>query len=152
MLTPIKPQRFEDIRELPVAKPLDEAVWQAWVLKGRVREEASYAARMKAVKWISLAGLLLAAASGSWSQLAPYGIEIRLLIAAGAMVLMFQAIQMRNLATGAVFGALTLLYNPVAPVFSFSGDWQRALLAASAVPFVAALTRRSAKLKLVPSE
>jgi hypothetical protein len=150
MSIPVTPRRFEDIRELPIAKPLDEAVWQAWVLKGRVREERGHAARMTAVKWISLAGLLLAAAAGLWFQLTPYEAGVRVLVAAGAMVLMFQAFHTRNHAFAAVFGALALLYNPVAPVFSFSGEWQRALVVASAVPFVASLTWRNAKL--VPNE
>ena len=34
-------QRSQDILELPTAKPLDEAVWQAWVLKERVRSGAT---------------------------------------------------------------------------------------------------------------
>jgi hypothetical protein len=149
MSTSVTPQRFEDIRE-PVSKPLDEAVWQAWVLKGRVREERSSDARTKAVKWISLAGLLLAAAAGLWSQLTPYELGVRVLIAAGAMVLMFQAFHTRDYAFGAVFGALVLLYNPVSPAFSFSGQWQRALVVASAVPFIASLALRNARL--VPNE
>jgi uncharacterized protein DUF6804 len=125
----------QDVRE----PPLDEAVWQAWVRKGRAQEERSYAARMKAVKWISLAGLLLAAAAGLWSDLTPYDI-VRFVVAAGAMVLMFRAFHARQYAFAPVFGALALLYNPVAPVFSFSGAWQRALVVASAAPFVASLT------------
>ena len=148
----ITPGRFEDVRELPSAKPLDERVRQTWVLKGRVREEGGYAARMKAIKWISLAGLLLVVAAGSWSQVASYNVGVRFLVAMGALVLMFHAIHMRHLATGAVFGALALLFNPVAPVFSFSGEWQRAALVASAIPFVALLTWRNAKLRLVPNE
>lgn len=48
--------------------PLDEAVWQAWVAKGRAQERRSDAAGSKAVKWASIAGLLVAA--GLWSQLA----------------------------------------------------------------------------------
>lgn len=152
MSTPMTPHRPEDIRELPIAKPLDEASWQAWVLKGRVREERSHATRMKAVKWISLAGVSFAAASGLWSQLAPCDVGVRFLVTAGAMVLMFQAIHTRNFAAGAMFGAVALLYNPVEPVFSFSGEWQRALLVASAVPFVASLMWRNAKLRLVPNE
>lgn len=45
-----------------------------------------------------------------------------------------------------LFAALALLYNPVAPVFSFSGDWQRALLIASAIPFGVSLTWRKQRL------
>jgi hypothetical protein len=143
-------QKSQDVRELPLAKPLDEAVWQAWVLKGRAQEERSHAARMKAVKWISLSGLLFAAAAGLWSHLTPYDTVARFLVAAGALVLMFQAFHTRHYALATVFGALALLYNPVTPVFRFSGEWQRALVAASAVPFFASLTWRNAKL--VPNE
>jgi len=146
----VTPQRFEENHELPIAKPLDETVWQAWLLKSRVREEKSHAARMKAVKWMSLAALLLAAGAGTWSQFAPYEVGLRILVTAGAMVLMSQAFQRRDHAFAAVFGALVLLYNPVAQVFSFSGEWQRALIVASALPFVASLTWRNAPL--VPNE
>jgi hypothetical protein len=142
----VTPHRFQAILELPTTKPLDEAVWQAWALKGRVEEERGDAARMKALKWISLAGLLFAAAAGLWSQLTPYDAGVRLLVDAGAILLMFQALHRRDYAFGAVFGALVFLYNPVAPVFSFSGQWQQALVAVSALPFVASLTWRHAKL------
>jgi hypothetical protein len=144
----VTPQRFEDNRELPVAKPLDEAAWQAWVLKGRARDQRSQAARLKAVKWITAVGLLLAAEL--WPQLAPYNLGVRFLVAAGAMVLMFEAFHTRDYAFGALFGALAVLYNPVTPLFGSSGEWQRALLLASTVPFVASLMRRTAKL--VPNE
>jgi hypothetical protein len=54
----------------PAARPLDEAVWQAWVAKGRVQDWRSSAARIMAVKWTSIAGLF--AAAGLWSHLAPF--------------------------------------------------------------------------------
>lgn len=146
MSTSVPLKNSPEIRELPLAAPLDEAVWQAWVLKGRWQEERGHAARIRAVKWISLAGLLLAAAAGVWSHVTPYDFAIRFLVAACALVLMYQAIHTRHYAFATVFGALALLYNPVAPVFGFSGEWQRALVAASAVPFVASLTWRKAKL------
>jgi len=63
---------------------------------------------------------------------------------------MFQAFQARHYAVAAVFGALALLYNPVVPVFSFSGDWSRAMVAASAIPFVATLTGRKNKERRSP--
>ncbi len=133
----------------PASRPLDEAVWKAWITKGQVQERRSGAVHLKAVKWVSIAGLLMAAAL--WSQLAPYEVVIRFVVAAGGTVVMLQAFQTRHYAVAAVFGALALLYNPVVPVFSFSGDWQRAMVAASAIPFVASLTggrnqeRRSAR-------
>jgi len=123
--------------------PLDEAVWQAWVAKGRAQERRSDAAHSKAVKWASIAALLVAA--GLWAQLAPYEVVIRFIVAAGATVVMFQALHARHYAVAAVFGALALLYNPVVPVFSLSGDWSRAMVVASAIPFVASLTGRKNK-------
>lgn len=117
--------------------PLDEAVWQAWIAKGRAQDLRSSAVRIKAVKWASIAGLL--AAAGLWSHLAPFEVVVRFLVTAGALVVMFQALQVRHYAVAAVFGALAVFYNPVAPAFNFSGDWQRAVVVASAVPFVASL-------------
>jgi hypothetical protein len=101
MSTSVTLQKTQDVTALPLAKPLDESVWQAWVLKGRAQDERSHAAGMRA-------------------------------------------------AFATVFGALALLYNPVAPVFSFSRQWQSAFVMASAVPFIASLTWRNAKL--VPNE
>lgn len=146
----VEVQEVRGVREPLVSKPLDEATWQTWVAKGRAQEERSHAVRMDAVKWMSLAALLFATTVGLWSRLTPYDVGVRFLVAVGAIVLMFQAFHTRNYAFGAVFGALALLYNPVAPVFSFSGEWQRAFVVASAVPFVASLTWRNAKL--VPNE
>lgn len=121
----------------PAARPLDEAVWQAWVAKGRAHDRRSSAARIRALKWASVAGLLGAAAL--WSHLAPFEVVVRFLVTASAMVVMFQAVQARYYAVAAVFGALALIYNPVAPAFTFSGGWQRALVVASAVPFMVLL-------------
>jgi uncharacterized membrane protein YccC len=89
------------------------------------------------VKWASIAGLL--GAAGLWSHLAPFEVLVRFFVTASALVLMFQAFQTKYYAVAATFGALALLFNPVAPVFDFSGDWQRVVVAASAVPFVASL-------------
>ena len=49
----------------PVTKPLDETVWQAWVAKGREQDRRNGAARSRALKWVSIAGLLAAAVYGS---------------------------------------------------------------------------------------
>jgi len=45
----------------------------------------------------------------------------------------------RYYAVAAAFGVLALFYNPLVPEFSFSGDWQHAVVVASAVPFVVSL-------------
>jgi hypothetical protein len=126
----------------PAAKPLDQAVWQAWVAKGRAEDGRNSAAHIKAVKWVSIAGLL--AAAGLWSHLAPFDVVVRFIVTGGAMVVMLQAVHARHYPVAAVFGVLALLYNPVAPAFNFSGDWQRAVAVASAVPFIASLAWRNA--------
>jgi hypothetical protein len=142
MSTSVILQKTQDVFAPPLAKPLDESVWQAWVLKGRAQDERRHAARMKAVTWISLAALLLAAGVGLWSNLTPYDVGVRFLLSAGGLVLMFQAFHTRHYAFATVFGALVLLYNPVVPVFRFSGAWQSTLVVASAIPFIASLTWR----------
>lgn len=144
MSTPVGLQEPRGAWEPPLTKPLDEAVWEAWVAKGRAHDRRSSAARVKAVTWISIAALLVAA--GLWSHLAPYDVVVRFIVAAGAIVVMSQALRTRHYAFAAVFGALALLYNPVLPVFALSGDWQRALVVASTVPFVASLAWRNVKL------
>jgi 4-hydroxybenzoate polyprenyltransferase len=133
-----------EIRELSLTKPLDEAVWQGWLEKGRAQERRSSAARVKAVKWVSIAGLL--AAAGLWSYLPPYEVVVRFIVAASAVVVMFHAFHTKHYTFAALFFALALLYNPVVPVFSFSGDWQRALVVASSVPFVASLAWGNVRL------
>lgn len=145
MSTPVATLKSPDLRERPPDRPLDEAVWEAWILKGRAQENRSRLAWRKAVNGISLAALLFAAVAGIWPDLSPYDVAIRFIVAAGATVLMFRAFALRHYLFGPVFGALALIYNPLAAAFSFSGEWQRALVLASAFPFVASLTWREAK-------
>ena len=145
MSTSVALQGSRKAWEPPRAKPLDEGVWQAWLEKGRAQDRRSNAARLKAVKWVSAAALL--AATGLWSHLAPYELVVRFIVAASAIVVMLQAFHARHYAFAAVFGALALLYNPVAPVFSFSGGWQRAVVVASAAPFVASLAWRNVRME-----
>ena len=125
------------------AKPLDEAVWQAWVEKGRARDRLTSAARVKTVKWVSIAVLLVTAAF--WTSLTPYDVVVRFIVAGAALVVMFQLLHAKQYALAAVFGAVALLYNPMVPPFTFSGDWQRAMVVATALPFVASLVWRSTR-------
>jgi hypothetical protein len=129
--------------EAPAVKPLDEAVWKAWIAKGRARDRRGRETRTKALKWGSIVALL--AVAGLWSQLASYEIAIRCVLAVAAVGMMFEAFNKRHYAFIAVFAALALLYNPVAPVFGFSGNWQRALVVASGIPFVTSLAWRDLK-------
>ena len=129
--------------EAPAVKPLDEAAWQAWKAKGRARDRQGRKTRIKALTWGSIVTFL--AVAGLWSQLVSYEIVIRYVLAAVAGGMTFEAFHKRQYALGAVLAALVLIYNPVAPVFSFSGNWQRTLIVASIIPFVASLPSRDLK-------
>ena len=128
-------ERSAGSRQAPEARPLDEAVWQAWLAKGRDRERRTSLRANKVVRWGSMLALLVAAALGV--QLAPYEVVARFAIAAGALAMMIQAVRANQFAFAASFGMIAGLFNPVAPVVSFSGAWERAFAAASAVPFIA---------------
>jgi len=101
---------------------------------------------LKGVKWVSIAGLL--ASIGYWPHPFPYDVVVRFIVAAGALATMVHAVRSRDYFVAAVFGALVVLYNPIVPTFRFSGQWQIALLVASAVPFVASLAWRKPRMKL----
>jgi hypothetical protein len=45
----------------PAAKPLDEAVWQAWLAKSRERERSNSALRITILTGMALIGLIAAA-------------------------------------------------------------------------------------------
>lgn len=137
MPTVVESEKSQSGWEVPAAKPLDEAAWSAWVAKGLAQDLRSGAARIKAVKCVSIAGFLVAA--GFWSHLAPFEAAFRVVATAVALVAMSAALRGRQYAVAAGFAALALFYNPVAPVFSFSTEWQRAMVLASPVPFVASL-------------
>jgi hypothetical protein len=127
---------------MPAVKPLDEAVWRAWVAKGRAQERRDSAARLRAVEWVSVAALLSAAAL--WSHVTPFETAIRFIVCAGALCAASEVIHARRYAFAAVFGALVLLYNPIAPVFGFTGGWQQAIVAASTAPFLSSLAANRA--------
>ena len=125
----------------PSVKLVDEAVWKAWLEKGRAQDRRSSAARGEAIKRVSIVGLL--AVFGLWSHLTPYDALVRFMLTMGSIVVMFEAIHAGQYGFAVVFGALALLYNPIAPVFAFSGGWQRAVVLASTAPLVASLATRS---------
>jgi hypothetical protein len=137
MFTVTEFQESHQVLETPAPKQLNEAAWQAWLLKGRARDRLRSAARIKVVKWTSIVVLLTVA--GLWSLITPYEVAVRFALTAGAMIVMFQALHVRHYALATVFGVLALLYNPVVPLFSFSGSRQRAVVIASAALFAASL-------------
>ena len=135
-VSPKKSAQSQSAWVIPAVRPLDDGAWQAWTAKGRAHDRRISDRLLKAMKWASIAGLF---AAGLWSQIATFEVVVRFFVTASAMVVMFQAVQARYYAVAATFGALALFYNPLAPAFSFSGDWHRAVVAASAFPFMASL-------------
>ena len=129
--------------QTPESLPLDEAVWQAWRAKGREAERRSSLAAHTATRWGATITLLATAVLGV--QLTPYEIVVRFVVTAAAVAMMLLALQERQFAFAAAFGALVALYNPIAPALSFSGGLQRAFVAASAIPFLAQLASRNGK-------
>ncbi len=130
-------QQLQNTWAPPACEALDEAAWERWVEKGRAQEQRDTAARLKAVKWVAIAATLGAAVL--WSQLTPFELAFRFLVAGSAIVLMVQALQARNFAVGVLFAAIAILYNPVRPAFALSADWQRAAVAATSIPFMMSL-------------
>jgi hypothetical protein len=98
-----------------------------------------------AVKLVSFAAFLVVAGLGS--RVTPFGVVAELVVTAGAIVLMFHAIDFGHYVLAAVFGTLALLYNPVAPVSRSLGEWQRVVIVLSAAPFVASLALGNLRAK-----
>lgn len=129
--------------ETPEANQLDDALWRAWVAKGRERERRTNATFFNSIRWISIAALAVGAGLGS--RLMPYDVIVRFVVSAAAVLLTLRFLGTRSYATAALFGLLALLFNPVAAVFNCSGGWQRGLMVASAVPLAVSFAFRNRK-------
>lgn len=123
------------------SQSLNERGWQAWLMKGRLRERRSRAARVNLMKVGAIAALLVAA--GAWSQIAPWDVLVRFIVTAGALTAVAEQVRVRNYALAGLFGMLAIFYNPVAPALLFSGDLQRALVLSSVVPFLVSFAKRT---------
>ncbi|HXS97489.1 MAG TPA: hypothetical protein VN736_22980 [Candidatus Limnocylindrales bacterium] len=130
-------------RQRPESRPLDEAVWQAWLAKGRDAEQRRSRAAHTAMCWGSIIALL--ATAGLGLQLTRYEVVVRFVVSAAAVAMMLQVLRRREFALATLFGALVALYNPIVPAFSFSGGLERGFVAASAIPFIARLLWRNGK-------
>jgi Family of unknown function (DUF6804) len=115
-------------------EPLNETLWQAWLARGRARDNRRRAELNTTVRYASVAVLLVTA--GVWSNLAGYDVLIRFAVATGALFTAVQAFRHANYAIVGVFGIIALLYNPVVPAVLFAGEWQRAFVLVSAVLFM----------------
>jgi hypothetical protein len=121
-------------------KPLDEAIWRAWVEKNDLQDKRRAAARIKAVTWASIAVLMATAVVSSYifaPYVSTYQAVVRSVVAIGAIVIMFESLRARQYAFTAPFAGIILVFNPVLPAFAFSGNGL--ILFASVLPFVASL-------------
>lgn len=123
-----------------ISKPLDEAVWRAWLKKNLLEERQRAVVRIKAVNWACIGVLLVSIVVSSYislSHVSTYQAVIRIVIGLGAIVMMFEGLRTRQYVSTALFTGLALLFNPLFPAFAFSGNWP--ILLASMLPFVASL-------------
>lgn len=122
---------------LPMPQPVDtheEVVWKAWLAKGRAGDLRGSANRIQALKLALIALLLVMAWFGAKSV--HYDIVPRLIVAAGAFMLMVQAFRVQSYTFAGAFGLMALLFNPAVPVFSAAGAFQRTLILATTVPLI----------------
>jgi hypothetical protein len=145
MSTAVALQELEEVREPRIFKPYDEADWPVWPAE-HPPTRPGRSAVLICVMWASIVGLL--ALGGLWSRYTPFEVEARFIVAAGAMFVMARSLLARRYALVVVCGALFLLYNPLAPLFDLSGNWQRAAFVATAAPFLAWLIWRDAWRRL----
>lgn len=120
------------------SKPLDEAVWRAWLKKNRLEEKRRAAGRIKAANWVCIGVLMAAMLVSSYvSYVSTYQAIVRVAIGLGGTVMMFESLRTRQYISAASFAGIVALFNPVFPAFALSENWP--ILLASTLPFVAAL-------------
>jgi hypothetical protein len=122
------------------SKPLDETVWRAWLQKNLLQERRRAVVRIKAVNWACIGVLIVAAAVSSYvstPRISTYQVVVRVAIALGATVMLFETLRTRQHVSTVSFAGIVLLFNPLFPAFALSGNWP--ILLASALPFVASL-------------
>ena len=105
--------------------PLDEDVWNAWMRKNVRLEREHAASRTQKIRWICLVVLVGAAIfSASFFTTADsgYQVSVRFVIMLGGLAVVLQGVRTRQYAFAALFAALMLLFNPIMPAFSFSGN------------------------------
>lgn len=137
--------------ERPRSKPLDETVWCAWLQKNLLQERKRAATRIKAVNRACIGVSILAAVVSffvSTDQIPIYPVVVRTLIALGATVMLLESIRTRQYFATALFVGIVLLFNPVLPALTLSGNWP--IILASALPFGASLLRMSERTQAGP--
>lgn len=113
------------------------------------------------IKWVSIAALLVA----FFARSAGYQLFLQLVISAGALWVVVQAVRTRRYFWAGAFGAIAALYNPILPValptfLSFAvgviclGAFGASLmlLKATEMPPLASVTGRSRRRRFSPGQ
>jgi hypothetical protein len=121
-------------------KPLDATVWRRWITKNSLEEKQGLAARLKVIKWACIYVLIISVVVSS-SVLAPYvsayQTVVQFAITLGAVAVVVESFRARQYAFTALFAGLILLFNPLFPTFTLSGNGS--ILFATAILFFASL-------------
>jgi len=129
-----------EYQQAHTSKPLDETMWRTWLKKNLLEERQRAVARIKVVKWACIGALMatgIVSPYVSTPNISAYQTVVRFVIALGATFILFESLRVRRYTFAALFGAIVLLFNPVLPTFSLSGN--SPILLASILPFAASL-------------
>lgn len=127
----------------PDTQPLNQAMWRAWEAKGHYQDREANRAQSKAVYWLAIVALVAAALL--WSNLPPYEVVVRFAVCIGALAAAFQSYRRRRYVMVGVFALLVGLFNPVLPLLTFTGEWQRVVVLLSILPFGLSLAKLSSR-------
>jgi len=99
-------------------KPLDEAVWNAWLDKNSARDRRNHAFRMDAVRWGCI-GLLSLAAGLSFQHAFAYPLlgtsVFQFALTLGAIAFAWQTISSRRYVLALAFATVAVLFEPLLP-------------------------------------
>jgi len=102
------------------------------------------------MKWVSIAGLLLAAMS--WRSVANYPLLLEFVVCLGATVVVMQAARAEKYFWAAGFLGIAVVFNPIVPVLRMSGQLGPLLVLACIVPFAVSLAAlKTQPLLSIPS-
>ena len=119
--------------------------WKVWQPRNRLRVLQGLNLRVRLTKCAAGAVLLLTVLL--WSNAGQYDRLVRFAVCAGAVRLAALAAAARRYVWETLFVGMMLLYNPVFPVFPFSGRLYLDLVAASVAPFAVPLAALKPRLE-----
>lgn len=133
-------------------KPLDEAVWNAWLDRNSAKDRRNHAFHMEAVRWGCI-GLLLLAAGLSFQHAFPYpllGTKVfQFALTLGAIAFAWQTISSRRYVLSLAFASVAVLFQPLLP-----SSWlfqNSPVLLVCTLPFIFVAYRGERATKITPS-